>query len=198
VTLARGPRDVTSRETGCDRIGDVAETGTPQVSKTLGRDDELGTHEASRRPWARKASSLSALPPGRELPRRPDADTHLLLQDETGGMTTAVVLSLLITAKVIGLVPQVYFRDVSLRLAKCSDVSKLTPHGWKEHFAQQVQRDRRDSSAGAPRWGRGRSPATVNSDQRSSARPGRAGLGTDALPQSGAVTSTTKRFMAAL
>jgi hypothetical protein len=28
--------------------------------------------------------------------------------------------------------------------ARCSDVSKLTPHGWKEHFAQQVQRDRRD------------------------------------------------------
>lgn len=68
----------------------------------------------------------------------------MFLQDETGGTTTAIVLSLLTTAKAIGLVPQVYFRDVLLRLAKCSDVSKLTPHGWKDHFAQQVQRDRRD------------------------------------------------------
>lgn len=68
----------------------------------------------------------------------------LFFQEETGGMTTAVILSLLNTAKVIGLVPQVYFRDVLLRLARCSDVSKLTPHGWKEHFAQQVERDRRD------------------------------------------------------
>ena len=68
----------------------------------------------------------------------------LFFQDETGGTTTAIVLSLLTTAKAIRLVPQVYFRDVLLRLGRCGDVSKLTPHGWKEHFASQVEHDRRD------------------------------------------------------
>jgi transposase len=54
----------------------------------------------------------------------------LFFQEETGGSTAAIVLTLLMTAKAIGLVPQVYLRDVLLRLATCSDVTKLTPHGW--------------------------------------------------------------------
>lgn len=68
----------------------------------------------------------------------------LFFQEETGGSTAAIVLTLLMTAKAIGLVPQVYLRDVLLRLATCSDVTKLTPHGWKQHFADQVASDRYD------------------------------------------------------
>ena len=47
-------------------------------------------------------------------------------------------MSLLMTAKAIGINPTVYFRDVLLRIARCYDVCKLTPHGWKEHFAEDV------------------------------------------------------------
>jgi len=68
----------------------------------------------------------------------------LFFQEETGGITAAVVLSLLVTAKAVGLVPQLYLRDVLLRIAKCSDVTKLTPRGWKVHFAEAVEKDRRD------------------------------------------------------
>jgi len=34
--------------------------------------------------------------------------------------------------------PLVYFRDLMLRIGKCSDVKKLTPHGWKQHFSEEV------------------------------------------------------------
>jgi transposase len=68
----------------------------------------------------------------------------LFFQEETGGATAATVFTLLMTAKAIGLVPHLYLRDVLLRLAACSDVTKLTPHGWKQHFAEQVARDRID------------------------------------------------------
>lgn len=68
----------------------------------------------------------------------------LFFQEETGGITAAVVLSLLVTAKAVGLVPQVYLRDVLMRIAKCSDVRMLTPRGWRAHFAEHVARDRRD------------------------------------------------------
>jgi hypothetical protein len=30
------------------------------------------------------------------------------------------------------------------RIARESDVAKLTPHGWREHFADEVERERRD------------------------------------------------------
>ena len=47
------------------------------------------------------------------------------------------------TAKAIGLDPQTYLRDVLLRIARESDVAKLTPHGWKEHFADDVHAKRK-------------------------------------------------------
>ena len=68
----------------------------------------------------------------------------LFFQEETGGTTAAVVLSLLVTAKAIGIVPHLYFRDVLTRIANCNDVTKLTPHGWKQHFAAEVESYRRD------------------------------------------------------
>ena len=43
------------------------------------------------------------------------------------------------TCKEIGVHPREYFRDVLHRVSKCSDVTKLTPHGWKEHFQAGVK-----------------------------------------------------------
>ncbi len=62
----------------------------------------------------------------------------LFFQNDTGGRTASVLMSLLMTAKAIGLNPTIYFRDVMLRVSRYSDVDKLTPHGWKQHFADEV------------------------------------------------------------
>ena len=62
----------------------------------------------------------------------------LFFQTEGGGKTAAVLASLLQTARAIGLDPRAYFRDVLLRISSETDVTKLTPHGWKQHFAQDV------------------------------------------------------------
>ncbi len=66
----------------------------------------------------------------------------LFVQNLAGGKRTAILLSLVMTAKAIGINPVDYFRDVLLRIARESDVSKLTPHGWKQHFAEGVAADR--------------------------------------------------------
>ncbi|HEX6812796.1 MAG TPA: IS66 family transposase [Planctomycetota bacterium] len=62
----------------------------------------------------------------------------LFFQTEGGGKTAAVLASLLQTARAIGLDPRTYLRDVLLRIGNESDVTKLTPHAWKQHFAQDV------------------------------------------------------------
>jgi transposase len=62
----------------------------------------------------------------------------LFFQTEGGGKTAAVLASLLQTARAIAIDPKTYFRDVLLRIGTESDVTKLTPHGWKQHFAQDV------------------------------------------------------------
>lgn len=62
----------------------------------------------------------------------------LFFQTEGGGKTGAVLASLLHTARAIGIDPRTYFRDVLLRIGSEADVAKLTPHGWKQHFAQDV------------------------------------------------------------
>jgi transposase len=62
----------------------------------------------------------------------------LFFQTEGGGNTAAVLASLLQTARGLGLDPRTYFRDVLLRINSETDVTKLTPHGWKQHFAQEV------------------------------------------------------------
>jgi hypothetical protein len=46
------------------------------------------------------------------------------------------------TAKATGLDPRIYLRDVMLRIARESDVAKLTPHGWREHFQVEVEAER--------------------------------------------------------
>lgn len=62
----------------------------------------------------------------------------LFFQREGGGKTAAILMSLLMTAKAAGIHPGDYFKDVLVRLSTCTDVRKLTPHGWKEHFAAEV------------------------------------------------------------
>lgn len=64
-----------------------------------------------------------------------------------GGRHAAILLSLLMTAKAHGLNPAHYLRDVLLRIGVESDVAKLTPAGWKEHFAAEVQAEREKATA---------------------------------------------------
>jgi hypothetical protein len=52
-----------------------------------------------------------------------------------------VLYTLVQTCKEIGVVPQTYLRDVLLRIGRKSDVNKLTPHGWKQHFAVKVEQE---------------------------------------------------------
>jgi len=66
----------------------------------------------------------------------------LFFQTEGGGDTAVVLLSLVMTAKGIGIDPRTYLRDVMLRIAHETDVAKLTPHGWREHFQAQVEAER--------------------------------------------------------
>lgn len=82
----------------------------------------------------------------------------MFFQREGGGETAAVHFSLIMTAKAIGIDPQTYLRDTFLRVDGESDAAKLTPHGWKHHFAAEVEAERRavldyfvGSSAGAER-----------------------------------------------
>ena len=71
----------------------------------------------------------------------------MFFQTEGGGETAAVLLSLVMTAKAIGLNPQTYLRDILLRIARESDVEKLTPHGWKQYFAADVEAERQAAVA---------------------------------------------------
>jgi hypothetical protein len=65
----------------------------------------------------------------------------LMIGNERGGQAAAVLFSLVQTCKEIGIVPQTYLRDVLLRIGREPDVTKLTPHGWKKHFAAEVERE---------------------------------------------------------
>ena len=59
-------------------------------------------------------------------------------QREGGGEVAAVLMSLLMTAQAAGIHVGDYFRDVLTRISTCTDVTKLTPHGWREHYAAEV------------------------------------------------------------
>jgi len=67
------------------------------------------------------------------------------------------VLSILVmTAESIGIDPRTYLRDVMLRIAHETDVAKLTPHGWQEHFQAEVEAERDAAMATSPSSSRGR------------------------------------------
>ncbi|MCP4037008.1 MAG: IS66 family transposase [bacterium] len=71
----------------------------------------------------------------------------LFFQTEGGGDTAVVLLSLVMTAKAAGIDPRTYLRDVLLRIARETDVAKLTPHGWREHFQDEVEEQRQAAMA---------------------------------------------------
>lgn len=62
--------------------------------------------------------------------------------NEKGGNTAAILFSVVMTAKAIGINPVTYLLDVQSRLFTETDVAKLTPHGWKKHFADEVEQKR--------------------------------------------------------
>ena len=62
----------------------------------------------------------------------------LFFQREDGGEVAAVLMSLLMTAQAAGIHLGDYFRDVLTRISTCTDVTKLTPHGWQQHYAAEV------------------------------------------------------------
>lgn len=65
----------------------------------------------------------------------------MFFETPNGGHNAAIHMTLVRTAQAIGLNPKVYLRDVLTRVSSESDITKLTPHGWKEHFADEVARD---------------------------------------------------------
>lgn len=65
--------------------------------------------------------------------------------NQSGGDTAAAMYSLVETCKAAGVNPREYFQDVLLRIGTCSDVAKLTPHGWMEHFLPEVEKRRHEA-----------------------------------------------------
>lgn len=53
-----------------------------------------------------------------------------------------MMYSLIATCKEHDVDPRTYLRDVLLRIAKVSDVSELTPYGWKKKWAPVVEHHR--------------------------------------------------------
>jgi ubiquinone biosynthesis protein Coq4 len=58
---------------------------------------------------------------------------------QLGGKTAAIMMSLIQTAAAAGVNVKLYMRDVLQRIATESDVKKLLPHGWKQHFERDVE-----------------------------------------------------------
>ncbi len=70
----------------------------------------------------------------------------LFVQQLQGGRRMATILSLVAAAEEIGVNPVVYLRDVLQRIGREPDVSKLTPHGWREHFEAEVEARRANAT----------------------------------------------------
>jgi transposase len=66
----------------------------------------------------------------------------MFIGNANGGRTAAVVYSLIASAKAIGVDPRMYVRDVLLRIAHENDVTTLTPTGWKQRWAPEVEEHR--------------------------------------------------------
>ena len=63
----------------------------------------------------------------------------LFFQTKGGGKTAAVMMSLIQTAEAAGVNVKMYLRDVLQRISTETDVKKLLPHAWKEHFQAEVE-----------------------------------------------------------
>ena len=62
----------------------------------------------------------------------------LFVQTEGGGKTASIMMSLIQTAEAAGVNVKLYLRDVLQRIATESNVKKLLPHAWKQHFEADV------------------------------------------------------------
>ena len=71
----------------------------------------------------------------------------LFVNNLEAGKRAMVLYSLVQTARALGLPVRDYLADVLLRIGHCTDVTKLTPHGWKQHFAEQVAARRQTALA---------------------------------------------------
>ena len=60
------------------------------------------------------------------------------LGSETGGATAEVMLTLVMSAREVGIDPRMYLRDVLLRIGTGADITTLTPRGWKERWMPEV------------------------------------------------------------
>ena len=69
----------------------------------------------------------------------------MFVGNQAGGETAAGMYSLVESCKAAGVNPRDYLHDVLLRIATCSDVTRLTPHAWKQHFLAEVEQRRRDA-----------------------------------------------------
>ena len=65
----------------------------------------------------------------------------MFFQNPKGGENAAILLSLVRSAYAIGVDPRVYLRDVLTRIAVETDVAKLSPRGWKQHYAGGALRE---------------------------------------------------------
>ena len=68
----------------------------------------------------------------------------LFVLNEGGGKTAAIMMSLIRSAIGAGVNVKLYLRDVLQRIATESDVKKLLPHGWKQHFEAEVMGRRKE------------------------------------------------------
>lgn len=69
----------------------------------------------------------------------------MFVGNEGGGRTAANMYSLIESCKAARVNPREYLQDVLLRISTCSDVSKLTPVGWKRRFLLEVESRRQDA-----------------------------------------------------
>ncbi len=60
------------------------------------------------------------------------------LGSEVGGATAEVMLTLVMSAREVGIDPRMYLRDVLLRIGTGADIATLTPRGWKERWLPDV------------------------------------------------------------
>lgn len=66
----------------------------------------------------------------------------MMIGNVRGGKNATVLYSLVQTARAIGIDPKTYIADVLERVASETDITKLTPHGWKQHFWPLVAAER--------------------------------------------------------
>ncbi|MCC6670125.1 MAG: hypothetical protein IT458_03635 [Planctomycetes bacterium] len=72
----------------------------------------------------------------------------LCIQSEGSAETAALPAIRLQTLRAVGIDPKACFRHVLLRIGCEGDVTRMTPHGWKHHIAQDSADHDEDNSCG--------------------------------------------------